>query len=167
VKSIFSDEVDAFPEKVNLLNCVHISRTNPAALRVKISRVEQLELCRKCAPEARKKYGFLSGVELEELKQSAEQGVLGLKIGKEPRTQIEPDEWLIVYKLQTNVTFLPGSSHKRFINSLSVNSTLSNRGRMYLSYIANRYRKQWHASDAETEWIVRWGSWVVAARESS
>jgi hypothetical protein len=133
---------------------------------VTISGVEHLDLCRACSKDAKKKYGLLSGVQLEELKQDAIQGALVLTVGKEKRTQIEPDEWLIVYKLQSNVRFVPGSSHKRFINRLTVDSQLSSRGRMYLAYIANRYRKQWKASDAETEWVIRWGCWVEAARES-
>lgn len=147
------------------MNCLHVSPTNRPVLRICISGVENLDLCRQCAPEARKKYGLLSGVQLEELKLNAVQGALGLTIGKEKRTQIEPDEWLIVYKLQTKVIFPPGSSHKRFIHRLSVESQLSTRGRMYLAYIANRYHKQWTATDAEVEWIVRFGGWIEAARE--
>ena len=149
------------------MNCIHISRTNRPALRVTVSGFEHLDLCVACAKDAKKKYSLLSGVQLEELKQKAVRGALGLTIGKEKGTQIEPDEWLIVYKLQRDVTFPHGSSHKRFINRLSVESQLSSRGRAYLSYIANRYRKQWKASDAEMEWIIRWGCWVEAARESA
>jgi hypothetical protein len=148
------------------MDCMHISKTNPPALKVTISGVETLKVCRRCAPKIKKQYCILSGVQLEELKQGLK-GTLGLTVGKEPRTQIEPDEWLIVYKLQTNVNFPHGSSHKRFIRGLSVNSQLGDRGRMYLAYIANRYRKQWKASDSEMEWIIRWGRWVAAARESA
>jgi hypothetical protein len=132
---------------------------------VQISGVEYLDLCRLCAPDAKKKYASLSGVALEELKQDSVQGALALTIGKEPRTQIEPDEWLIVYKLQTKVSFPPGTGHKRFVNRLTVGSQLSDRGRMYLAYIAHRYRKQWNTTDAEMEWIIRWGGWIEVARE--
>jgi hypothetical protein len=79
---------------------------------------------------------------------------------KLPRTQIEPTEWLIVFKMQRNVTFPPGTSHKRFINGLRVDSQLSDRGRQYLAYIANRYRRQWTATPEEFEWIVKWGEMI-------
>jgi hypothetical protein len=65
-------------------------------------------------------------------------------------------EMSILTKLQGYVTFVPGSSHKRFILGLRVTSHLSARGRNYLAYIAHRYRKQWQASAIELEWIDRW-----------
>jgi hypothetical protein len=77
-----------------------------------------------------------------------------------PKTQIEPVEWLIAFKMQSAVTFVPGSSHKRFIRELSVNSQLTDRGRAYLAYIAHRYRRQWKPSQEEFEWIVRWAVYV-------
>ena len=145
------------------MNCAHITPNNRPALRVFISSAEHLDVCRLCAPTVKQKYIGLSGVRLEELEQRATQGALDLTIGKGQMTQIEPDEWLIVYKLQTKVTFPPGSLHKHFVHALSVASQLSDRGRMYLAYIANRYRKQWTATDTEVEWIVRWGAWIKQA----
>ncbi|MGC2694928.1 MAG: hypothetical protein WA738_03975, partial [Candidatus Angelobacter sp.] len=162
--SVVSDSADGSTRLPNL-KCKHISRTNRAVLRVNISGVMNLDFCPQCAPAAKKKYGLYSGIRLEEFKYDATQGALGLTIGKETRTQIEPDEWLIVFKLQSKVRFPPGGSHKRFIHRLSVESQLSNSGRTYLAYIANRYRKQWNATDAETEWIIRWGRWIEAAQE--
>ena len=62
----------------------------------------------------------------------------------------------LVAKLQAQVTFIPGSSHKRFVLGLNEHSQLSEKGRNYLAYIANRYRRQWKASPDEFEWIVAW-----------
>ena len=83
---------------------------------------------------------------------------------KEPRTQIpkgpqEPIsaiEFSIVSKMQANVTFPPGHSHKRFIRDLSEKSLLTDRGRQYLAFIAHRYRKQFFqfCHDDEIEWII-------------
>jgi hypothetical protein len=72
-------------------------------------------------------------------------------------------EMAILGKLQASVTFVPGSSHKRFILGLSEHSHLSAKGRNYLAYIANRYRRQWKASDDEFEWIDRWCAYGRAA----
>jgi hypothetical protein len=69
-------------------------------------------------------------------------------------------EQSIVQKLQSHVTFVPASAHKRFIRDLIPGkSQLSDRGRNYLAYIANRYRRQWRATDEEFEWIVRFQSY--------
>jgi len=73
----------------------------------------------------------------------------------------------IVRKLQEYVTFVPASSHKRFIRDLDPrNSQLSDRGRAYLAYIANRYRRQWEATHEEFCWIVRWASYGTLSKPS-
>lgn len=86
---------------------------------------------------------------------------------KSPRTQIDPVEWLIVFKLQTHVRFPLASGHKRFIHRLTVNSSLSDRGRQYLAYVAYRYRRQWKPNDEEFEWMVRWGVWALPNNKQS
>jgi hypothetical protein len=69
-------------------------------------------------------------------------------------------EKTVVRHLQAWVTFVPGSSHKRFVLHLNPEtSQLSDRGRNYLAYIAHRYRRQWTATDEEFEWIVAWNTW--------
>ena len=66
----------------------------------------------------------------------------------------------IVRKMQASVTFVPGSSHKRFVRDMNPDtSQLSERGRQYLAYIANRYRRQWKATHEEFAWIVQWCAW--------
>lgn len=66
-------------------------------------------------------------------------------------------ERTIVRKMQGHVTFVPGSSHKRFIRDINAETTqLSDRGRNYLAYIANRYRRQWKCTHEEFCWIVQW-----------
>jgi hypothetical protein len=75
-------------------------------------------------------------------------------VSRAPMDEIEKS---IVRKMQAKVTFIPGSSHKRFILRLiPETSRLSIKGRNYLAYIANRYRRQWNASAEEFEWIVQW-----------
>jgi hypothetical protein len=77
-----------------------------------------------------------------------------------PRTQMDAIEQGLVRRLQANVSFPPGSSHKRFINHLDAErSRLSDRGRAYLAYIANRYRRQWKPTHEEFCWIVQWASY--------
>lgn len=76
---------------------------------------------------------------------------------KLPRTPMDAIEQGIVRKLQANVTFVPASSHKRFVRDLNPEkSQLSDNGRAYLAYIANRYRRQWKATHEEFCWIVQW-----------
>jgi hypothetical protein len=74
-------------------------------------------------------------------------------VTKLPRTSLTGLERSLIEKLQRSVTFPPGGSHKRFIRELTPNSQLSDRGRMYLGYIAHRYRRQLTATAEETEWI--------------
>jgi hypothetical protein len=50
---------------------------------------------------------------------------------KGPRTQIEAVEWLIVFKMQRDVRFVPGTSHKRFGNYI-VNSLDKRAGVKYI-----------------------------------
>jgi len=84
---------------------------------------------------------------------------------KLPRTPMDAIEQGIVRKLQGYVTFVPASSHKRFIHDLIPDrSQLSDRGRAYLAYIAHRYRKQWKATHEEFCWIVRWASYGTLPR---
>jgi hypothetical protein len=78
-----------------------------------------------------------------------------------PRTSMNEIEWTIVRKLQGHVTFPPGHSHKRFILGLNEYSRLSDRGRNYLAYIANRYRRQWKTTHEEFAWIVQWCTYGV------
>jgi hypothetical protein len=79
---------------------------------------------------------------------------------KLPCTPMDAIEQGIVRKLQANVSFLPGYSHKRFVNGLHPEkSQLSDRGRAYLAFIAHRYRRQWKATHEEFCWIVRWASY--------
>lgn len=73
------------------------------------------------------------------------------------RRPMDEIERTIVRKMQAHVTFVPGSSHKRFILHLNPEtSKLSDGGRNYLAYIANRYRRQWKCTHEEFCWIVRW-----------
>jgi hypothetical protein len=81
---------------------------------------------------------------------------------KLPRTNLTVTEASIIGKLQGCVRFPPGHSHKRFIRELTIQSQLSDRGRAYLAFIANRYRRQWKPDMEEMEWIVRWGVWIAA-----
>jgi hypothetical protein len=67
-------------------------------------------------------------------------------------------EWGILRKMQASVTFVPGTSHKRFILGLTEHSQLSPGGRKCLAFIAHRYRRQWKASGEELEWIDHWNS---------
>jgi hypothetical protein len=84
---------------------------------------------------------------------------------KLPRTPMDAIEQGIVRKLQGYVTFVPASSHKRFIHDLIPDrSQLSDRGRAYLAYIAHRYRRQWKATHEEFCWIVRWASYGTLPR---
>jgi hypothetical protein len=79
---------------------------------------------------------------------------------KLPRTPLDAIEQGIVRKLQANVSFSPGHSHKRFIGDLHPEKAqFSDRGRAYLAYIAHRYRRQWKATHEESCWIVRWASY--------
>jgi len=50
-------------------------------------------------------------------------------------------------------TFPVGHSHKRFIRGISAASKLSDRGRWYLAFIANRYRWQYKLSEEQWAWI--------------
>lgn len=75
---------------------------------------------------------------------------------KGPRTPMTMVEMQIVDKLQCDVTFPVGSGPKRFIRRLTINSELSDAGRAYLAYVAHRFRRQWKATDEESQWIVRW-----------
>jgi hypothetical protein len=84
---------------------------------------------------------------------------------KLPRTPMDAIEQGILRKLQAHVTFVPASSHKRFIHDLNPDrSQLSDRGRAYLAYIAHRYRRQWKATHEEFCWIVRWASYGTLPR---
>jgi hypothetical protein len=79
---------------------------------------------------------------------------------KLPLTPMNEIEKTIVRKLQGHVTFVPASSHKRFIkNLIPETGRLSDRGRNYLAYIANRYRRQWKCTHEEFCWIVQWCRW--------
>jgi hypothetical protein len=95
-------------------------------------------------------------------KEQRRTGAHAYKSSKKPekvklqKAQIEPIEWLIVFKMQTNVTFPPATGPKRFINRLTVNSELSDEGRRYLAYCAHRFRRQWTATAEEFAWIVQW-----------
>jgi hypothetical protein len=76
---------------------------------------------------------------------------------KQPRTPLDEIEKSIIRKMQASVTFVPGSSHKRFVRDLNPDtSALSTNGRNYLAYLANRYRRQWIASAEEFAWVVQW-----------
>lgn len=79
---------------------------------------------------------------------------------KLPRTPMSEIEQSIIRKMQASVTFVPGSSHKRFVRSLNPEkSELTDKGRNYLAYLANRYRRQWVSSAEEFAWIVQWCSY--------
>lgn len=75
---------------------------------------------------------------------------------KEKGTPLSEIELSIVRKMQANVTFVPATSHKRFVRDLSERSLLTTRGRSYLAYIGHRYRRQWFhlCTDAEMEWLI-------------
>ncbi len=78
------------------------------------------------------------------------------KAPREKGTPISAIELSIASKMQVNVTFPPGHSHKRFIRDLSEKSLLTDRGRQYLAFIAHRYRRQFFQflHDDEIEWII-------------
>ncbi len=95
-----------------------------------------------------------------ESKKIPSQSKLKLEKEKARLTPLTLLEISLVEKLQGCVTFPAGSSHKRFIRGLSDKSQLSDRGRAYLAYIAQRYRRQWTANEAEFNWIVQWGVYI-------
>lgn len=87
----------------------------------------------------------------------AQQGTLPMKGAlKGPRTPLAEVEISIITKLQGHVTFPPATGPKRFIRELTTNSKLSDSGRQYLAWIAHRFRRQWAATQEESEWIVKW-----------
>lgn len=69
------------------------------------------------------------------------------------RTPMSELEKGLVEKLQRSVTFPPATSYKRFVRDLSPTSQLSDRGRMYLGFIAHRFRRQWTPTAEEAEWV--------------
>jgi hypothetical protein len=74
---------------------------------------------------------------------------------KEPISAVELS---IVRKMQRLVTFPPATASKRFVNTLSDRSQLTDKGRRFLAFIAHRFRRQWigAATEEEFHWIVRY-----------
>lgn len=56
----------------------------------------------------------------------------------------------------SRATFPAGSAPKRFIRDISAQTKLSDRGRCYLAYIANRFRRQYSLTPDQWAWVNEW-----------
>src|SRR5690348_17677052 len=75
-------------------------------------------------------------------------------------TPITDLEWGIIGKL-ANASFPPGTASKRFVRDLANGyiGQLSPRGRRFLAFIANRFRRQYRLSESDWAWIRGWLSY--------
>lgn len=73
------------------------------------------------------------------------------------RSPITDLEWCIIRKL-SGASFPPGTASKRFVRDLAGGyiKQLSPRGRRFLAYVANRFRRQYQLTESEWTWIHEW-----------
>jgi hypothetical protein len=79
-------------------------------------------------------------------------------VADKSKAPISPIELSIVRKMQRLVTFPPATASKRFINTLSDASQLTDKGRRFLAFIAHRFRRRWinTGTDEEFNWVLRY-----------
>lgn len=76
------------------------------------------------------------------------------------RTPLSAVEKSIAAKVAT-ANFPPGTASKRFARNLGNGyvKDLSDKGRKFLAFVANRYRRQYPLSKDEWAWINEWLAW--------
>jgi hypothetical protein len=73
------------------------------------------------------------------------------------KTDLTELEKSIIAKLAT-ANFPPATASKRFVGDLSAGyvKQTSDKGRMFLAFIANRFRRQYKLSVEEQKWVDEW-----------
>lgn len=76
------------------------------------------------------------------------------------RTPLSELESAIVAKLVT-ANFPPYSASKRFARDLEAGcvKALSSKGRKFLAFVVNRFRRQYALTEAEKAWVQEWINW--------
>jgi hypothetical protein len=76
------------------------------------------------------------------------------------RTPLTDIESAIVAKLVT-ARFPPYSASKRFARDLGAGyvKELSPKGRKFLAYVVNRFRRQYALTDEQQAWVAEWLNW--------
>lgn len=75
-------------------------------------------------------------------------------------TEFSAIERSIIAKIGS-ARFPPATASKRFARDLSSGAVtqLTGKGRRFLAYVANRFRRQYLLSADEIEWISQWINW--------
>lgn len=76
------------------------------------------------------------------------------------RTPLTELERGIVAKL-AKASFPPATASKRFAHDLADGyvKELSSRGRRFLAFVVNRFRRQYFLTEEETRWVAEWLHW--------
>lgn len=76
------------------------------------------------------------------------------------RTPLTDLEQAIAAKLYT-ARFPPYSASKRFARDLEAGciKALSSKGRRFLAYVVNRFRRQYALTEEERAWVAQWINW--------